>query len=66
MANKKVVEKKNKKVLVTSVILLAILAEFLVGMLFGGYITINNYKDTVYPNSYLGKYKISEIGFITN
>ena len=64
MANKKVVEKKNKKVLVSSVILLAILAEFLVGMLFGGYININNYKDTVYPNSYLGKYKISEIGFI--
>lgn len=47
-----------------SVFLLAILVTCCILMLFSDYVKVKKYENIVYPNTYLGDYKISDIGFV--
>lgn len=58
-------DNKNKRTFRTiSVFLLAILVSACILMLFSDYVEVREYKNKVYPNTYLGDYKISDVGFV--
>ncbi len=57
-------ENVKKTVRLVSVFLLAILVICCILMLFSDYAKVKKYENIVYPNTYLGNYKISDIGFI--
>lgn len=61
MASNKSGEKAVKFV---SVFLLAILVISCILLLFSDYLKVKKYENVVYPNTYLGDYKLSDIGFI--
>ncbi len=60
----KIKSDQKKRVFITSIILLIILVEFCGAMFFSNYIKIRKYNNKIYPNTYLGDYKISEVGFV--
>ena len=47
-----------------SVFLLSIVVICCISILFSDYVKVQKYDNIVYPNSYLGEYKISDIGFM--
>ena len=60
MANK-LIAWRFIRIILTS--LLAVLLTFIIGVLFFDYAEVRKYNNVVYPNSYLGDYKISDVGF---
>lgn len=47
-----------------SVFLLSIVVTCCILILFSDYVKVKKYENIVYPNTYLGEYKISDIGFV--
>lgn len=54
---------KKKVVLIVLLILFFSVLQLGVILIFSNYVKLQSYKDVVYPNTYLGNYKISDVSF---